>query len=286
MSDLIGVAGMFMRMDVEGDSRPPVLSGPALTAAVGIYCHRARPRFLSIPRCLTADEERLVSALDPEALARTSRGGDIMYLKVPAQLGTRTPMSTGERPPPPRILSPEAISEMMSRSLVLANGDPAEHAAVLAAVPLTTAVCVDLHGEWFGVRAREVAVLLARADVITVTEADWRRLPRLCLSGLRLGYAPLPVLVVKRGPEGVLIRSGGVEIALPPPLPPEMVRCDLGAGDLLVGCLAAELAEYGKEVDAHRVAKAYRLVSATVASLLAEPHPADFLAKLLGKCLS
>jgi hypothetical protein len=134
---------------------------------------------------------------------------------------------------------PVDTSVLDGRRCALATADPRWYAPLLRQ-SRPALVAIDVCGEWPSFCAPAIRDCVRHAHLVTITAVDYRRLPRTVLEGVRLGHDGGPALIVKNGGAGVHIRCRGATIELPAP-PVRTLRTDVGAGDLLLGCLAANL---------------------------------------------
>jgi sugar/nucleoside kinase (ribokinase family) len=272
MNGPLTVAGMPMRMQVRaGREIHRYLGGPVFGAAVGAAVHGAD---VTLMAALSAEDasEPLVRLLD--------RAGDLVdELPVPP-LRWSGPTVCGEGSPAAvegdacawRARTDPAVLD--GQRCALANADPRWYARLLRyCAPRFAAI--DLSGEWLSFCAPAVRECLSRVHLVTMTEADHRALPRTALEGVRLGYHGGPALIVKRGHKGVVVRCGGVTTELAPPQVAH-VRADVGAGDVLLGCLAAQLGAPADGLRSPEVCEAYQSSTGTVARLLSSASFEEF----------
>jgi len=161
--------------------------------------------------------------------------------------------------------------------LAIANMDPG--AVTAAALVWPRLVLVDLYESWIRYRPKSSIELARRADVLFLTEQE---LAAFSPSSQRdIVDAPDKFIVLKRGPQGVTLRYGGQHRQLPA-ASPERVLSDLGAGDLVLGFVAARLASRVKDdkrIDINDLESAYLEALPWIAQLLESPSPIDFLAR-------
>jgi len=257
-----------------------VLSGPALGAALGAAAGGAPVRLMvAVPEVANGTALRLLRALDPEAAFWCRLPLVPLRWHAPAIVGTgRRWQIEGD----PRAWSATAPAAALAGAiLALPNAPPAAYAAMLeGAQPRFTAI--DLDARWAPSQPAAFAACARRAQLLTLTRADQLSLPRGTFAGSRAGERGGPVMVVKDGADGVDILAGGGRLHLPAPVCNGPVRTDAGAGDLLLGFLAARLGPLTAPPTLDDCAGAYLAALPLLSRLLGSGSLVDFADAQLG----
>lgn len=273
------VAGLVWSMiDLDTGLTPhEVLTGPAVGAAVGARAHGLKSEMLvAIPRTANARSLALLHSLDRAArLVRRVDGNGLRWTS-PRILGTKRPWSLCGDPRRHTVACDDA--ELDGRILILANGAPDVYASMLQKRRHRFAV-MDVDGSWSASQATALQDCMSRVDLVTITQFDLERLPFRARAGVRLGQPGGPALLVKNGPSGVQIRSGGQERRMPAADCRE-VATDIGAGDVLLGCLAGTLSGVESPLTVDAVAEAYSASLPVIATLLASSDFPTFVSQL------
>ncbi len=235
------IGGLAMRMIVAGRSGSSLLCGPVIAAAAGAVLMSGTPVTLlaAIPGDVTERDRRLLATLDPgwdstDGLTRTVPLKALHWIG-PALVGSDVSSFRIEGNPMLWDV-PVAPHRLAGRVCGLANADLRWYARVLRSGP-PALVGLDLDAGWFRYRHPDLEECLTQASFATITRADFARLPPAATRLLE-AYT----VVVKNGPHGVVVMTGDTRDHLPPPVERQSdVRSDVGAGDLLLGCLAGAL---------------------------------------------
>src|SRR5262249_19434882 len=103
-------------------------------------------------------------------------------------------------------------SRIRDAPLIVANLDPQYLASELLVGEGIFAI--DCYEAWIRYRIRELTDYLLLAKVISITDVEFELLPQSVRDILdRTGK----ILLIKRGPRGVLVKQGNFAIQLPPP---------------------------------------------------------------------
>jgi hypothetical protein len=160
--------------------------------------------------------------------------------------------------------------------LVLANADPAWYAQLLAHSRRDSQVFIDIHSQWIKFRPSETLSCLRAANVVTLTESELQLLPRQVVVQAHLGLQGGPALVIKYGASGCLVRANGREAIVPAPVLLRPASHDVGAGDLLLGLLAAHC-PFKPEIEVEDLVLAYERSMPFLAQFLSCDAPLAFL---------
>jgi hypothetical protein len=268
------VVGLLMRMQAFTTPPPILLTGPALLAAVAARIHGAQPHIVAgLPLDLQPDDGALLEAVDPGLpFARPVPRPGLKW-QGPAILGESGEAKLIGSPEVWRVAVSPAVGE--GQDLVFANGDPEWHAAVLQRCR-PRFVAMDIHGDWIPHRAAALDACLRRSNLVTITERDLARLPPTLR--VELEQPQGPAVVIKRGAKGVTIMAGGERSDLRAPDLQGAIRQDIGAGDLLLGALAASLTRVDGPVPLAGLCNAYVEVRPLIARLITSGGHRDFLA--------
>lgn len=256
-----------------------LLSGPAMATALGVAaCGEPVQLLVAVPQAASASALRLLRALDADgALWRRLPQAPLRW-HTPAVIGTqRRWQLDGD----PRGWSAEASpAALAGRVLALANGPPAAYAAMLtSATPRFTAF--DLDARWAPSQPAALAACVRLADLLTLTRTDYQHLPPSVFAGSRAGQPGGPLLIIKDGAHGVDLLADGKRLHLPPAAINGPLRTDVGAGDLLLGALAAQLGRLPAPPTLDDCATAYHLALPLLARLLGSASLIAFAHELL-----
>jgi len=272
---MLTITGLVLRFSVAGcDGRP--LGGPAVYAglAAALSGHPAKLAVV-VGSDLTEQESMLLDRIGSPSASRMVRQRSTPVWRGRALLGDAREGAISED------LSPWSSPVLADAKggLVCANADPSCLDRLIAATAPPW-VAFDCHSAWLRVRREPLLKCLARSNLVTMTEHERDMLPREIFARARLGEATGPALVVKKGARGIEIVVNGMRLSMPPPQI-ATVRCDIGAGDMLLGALAACL----KGNDAvnlpglEQIAAAYERCRPLLTMLLSAPDPAAFIAR-------
>lgn len=228
------VAGLSMQMALGGGEA--VLGGPAIYAALGVGLVNRRTALLSaVGQDLSDADEAIVALVDDErAPQRKSLARPMITWRSPAVLGDTGRGTLSDDPSLWRAM-PSNGHSLDGGALVLANGDPDWYQSLLSQ-HTPALIFMDAHMEWLRMRERALNACLKKADVVTITETEYKALPLSAKSGVDWGGHD-KALIIKRGAHGVTLLVGRQRRDLPPPAP-LMVRTDVGCGDFLIGLMA------------------------------------------------
>jgi sugar/nucleoside kinase (ribokinase family) len=273
------VAGLLLRLVLtDGPApAPPALGGPALAAALGARLLGGRVRLLAaVPAELGPAEQQLLRRLDPEgAFLRPLPFAALRWVGARVQGDNGRAEVVGD---PVAWRAEPPYPDLRGRTLVLANGDPKWYAQLLQA-GRPRFVALDVHGEWvLAHRAAALQACLSRAHLLTITRRDFEALPSQVLPGVRAGRRGGPALVVKDGARGVRLHADGQRRDRPAP-PVARVLTDVGAGDLLLGALAAALAPGPCPPGLDDLTRAYDRCAPTVGALVGSEDWPSFVAR-------
>ncbi len=160
--------------------------------------------------------------------------------------------------------------------LVLANADPAWYAQLLEHRREGSQVFIDIHSQWIRFRPSETLSCLRVANVVTLTESELQLLPRQVVVQAHLGSQGGPALVIKQGASGCVVRANGREAVVPAPALSRPPSHDVGAGDLLLGLLAANC-PFKSELEVEDLILAYERSMPFLAQFLSCDAPLAFL---------
>nr|WP_315250263.1 hypothetical protein [uncultured Duganella sp.] len=263
------VGGLIWQMS-QGEPRPPaadaLLSGPAMATALGVASCGEQVRLLvAVPQAASASALRLLRALDADGVLWHRRPQAPLRWHTPAVIGTRRRWQLDGDP---RGWSAEAPpAALAGRVLALANGPPAAYAAMLAsAAPRFTAF--DLDARWAPSQPAALAACVRLADLLTLTRTDYQNLPPGVFAGSGAGQPGGPLLIIKDGANGAILLADGKRLRLPPAAIGGPLRTDVGAGDLLLGALAARLGRLPAPPTPDDCASAYHATLPLLARLL------------------
>jgi ferredoxin len=275
------VTGLVMTMAVDGRAGSE-LGGPLVAASVGARLRGAREVRLvgAVSHELGQAERELLAGIDPtvgtpEGLLTTLPLPPLRWVG-PAVVGDAVSAARIEGNPSLWTAACPA-SSLDGETVALANSDPRWMARLLE--PASPArVLVALHGDWIPYRGREIEACLEAADVVCLTRRDLGLLSPAAARRLES-----ITVVITDGSRGVEVVSGPRRDRLPPPtLSGARVTTDVGAGDLMFGCLAGWIdarAAGERGVGHDRVCQAYEASSDLVGSLLSSHSFAHFLAR-------
>lgn len=269
------VAGLVWVMGSVSDAQPfthEVLVGPAVGAALGVRAAGAVPEFLvAISDSLSDTARRLIRALDASGhLIRLRHALPLRWSANPVLADTRRWHLDGDPRPWFATCDPTLLTD---RVLVLANGNPSAHADLLETGRQSFAV-IDIDASWAASQVPALRRCLRRAQLVTITQGDYARLPSDLLAGSGLGQRHGAALVIKSGEGGVTVIAEGEQRQLPAPVFEGPIGTDIGAGDVLLGILGARLGLQLSPISAEDIESAYRAALPVVARLL---QSADFI---------
>ena len=276
------VGGLIWQMS-QGEARLPatdaLLSGPAMATALGVAASGEPLQLLvAVPQAASANALRLLRALDADGTLWRRLPQAPLRWHTPAVIGThRRWQLDGD----PRGWSAPASAAVLSgRVLALTNGPPAAYAAMLAsAIPRFTAF--DLDARWAPSQPAALAACVRLADLLTLTRTDYQNLPPSVLAGSGAGQPGGSLLIIKDGANGVDLLADGKHLHLPPAAINGPLRTDVGAGDLLLGLLAARLGRLPAPPTLDDCAVAYLAALPVLAKLLGSASLIAFAHALL-----
>ena len=176
----------------------------------------------------------------------------------------------GWRPRPP----PAATGTFV----LLANTDPAAQLSALESFGRPELLVVDTMDEWIQRERTSLERVIARADIVSLTEPELLSLAGTgdvgSAAGLLIGQGPRAV-VLKRGDSGVTLFDPGPQFSVP--AYPARTIDPTGAGDALAGAFLGALARTGAASD-QRIREAV-LHGAVAASFAVESFGADALSR-------
>jgi hypothetical protein len=277
------VSGMVWIMDdpeAAGSPADEVLSGPAVGAAIGVRAAGARPELLvAIPDSHVGEARRFLRVLDPTGrLVGRRREPPLRWSTGPVVDEACRWTLAGD----PRGWSGTCEPvELHGRIVVLANGNPYAYARMLKdAQP--GYVAIDIDGCWVASQSSAIKECVRRARLVTITRRDHERLPPGFFAGTGSGGPSGPMLVIKAGAAGVeLIAEGGRRV-LPAPPVDGPVGTDVGAGDVLLGFLAARLGSTWVPPSLETLEAAYREATPVLSKLLRSAGFTRFADDILG----
>ena len=242
-----------------------VLTGPAIGAALGLLHFAQSPQLVvAVPESTNRADRRYINAIDPRGRLLCPKPLPPLVWAAGAIVGDERRWALRGDPRHWGVACHP--SELHGRTLVLANGHIGSYAGLLRA-GRPRFVAMDINVGWVPSQVLALGQCLRRAHLVTITRSDLERLPRAATSGTGLGEPGGAALLVKAGPAGVTLVAGGHSCMLPPP---EVARLqtDVGAGDLLLGCLAALLGHTPVPLSAKHVEHAYAKVRPVLSRLL------------------
>jgi hypothetical protein len=271
----IAVAGLIMRMQPYDEAFRPLsstLCGPVVLAGIGARIHRSAVRLLTLlPADLSQVDKQVISCIDPI--------GNLCSPSVLPAISWVGP-AVSSRKSKPRILGNPAqwhvnlcAETLNCRAIILTSADPKGYIDILSKVQRSF-VSLDLQSDMILNRSKILDECLRHIDLITVTEHDLAAIPRHFISNY-INSVRNPFLIIKRAERGITVRHMGNMIDLPAP-EITVLRNDVGAGDLLVGALTAEIIGK-KEYTFRGVCEAYHKCTSTVARLLSASHLEMFI---------
>ncbi len=227
------ICGLVLRFEIgENLGASDLIAGPALYAALACAWAGEEPRCLV--RLSTDVTQAEVAAWRSVgvALEGAARGSEssLVFETPPLQRG-ETQRVRGN----PLASLPEPIMLSPASSLFCANTDPVWILSCLDLQPRTF-LAMDLHPSWLVARPIQSANALSRCALVSATEDEMRLVP----PQLRDGWAESKAVITltKCGKRGVRLDQGERQERLPAPDVAD-VRCDVGAGDLCFGLMAA-----------------------------------------------
>lgn len=267
-----------MQMNTDG-SNAYVLGGPAIYAALGVRHGGLPVRLLTalgndlddtdkaVLDCIDDRADRLMMVLPYPMIAWNS----------PAVLGDHGKGRLSDDPARWRVM-PVSMAAIDAQPLILANADPDWHQLLLAAAR-PSCVFMDVHMEWLRFREKALHACMQKANVITITETEYKALPLAARSGGVFSGEDKAV-IIKRGRQGVTIVAQRQQHDFPPPSPSH-IGTDVGCGDLLIGLLAAHAlkrADSGLPLASiDRLGQAYLDSLTELARLIESDSPSTFL---------
>lgn len=239
-SKTVVVSGLVWQQspDRRASAFDPAIVGPAIGAALGAACAGASPELLiSLPRGLGQEAIRFVSGLDPAGRRTTLVNRPPLKWFSGAIRGEET--SATFEGSPQEWPAPATPASLAGHMLVLTNGNPLHQIDQIARKPAR--VAIDIDAGWSFAHPRPINACIKAANFVTVTTGDYKRLPSLVTLGTGLGRPGGPAVFIKRGAEGVILEYEGIRRQLPAPSLPRPVTNDIGAGDFLLGFIAAKI---------------------------------------------
>ncbi len=266
------VSGLVMRFMDSTNCTSSHVAGPAVYAAVGAGLQTKVNLVAALSTDVSNRERDRLTSLNIDMACCEPRDEPSLLLDVVAlRRGASSVLSANPIHWTPRPMTTLESSD----ALLAANGDP--HwlmKTIEASTPYF--VAMDLHATWMRARRTSLEYCINRADFITGTEAEF---------AYWAGVAPnhvtrrSSVRLVKRGPNGVLLSSGGLTTELSAPTSSQSQPNDVGAGDLLLGLVGGGAIKRAKGMPpllSHYV-EAYEEARAFLSILLASGGADDFL---------
>lgn len=273
------IAGLSMQMNTDGGNNGYVLGGPAIYAALGIrHAGLAARLVTAIGNDLDEQANALLRFIDPDPVRLTTMlARPMIAWNSPAILGDHGKGKLTDDPARWRAM-PSTMDALKAQPLILANGDPEWHQSLLAAAR-PSLVFMDVHMEWLRFREKALNVCMQQANVITITEAEYKALPVAARSG-GIFSGDNKALVIKRGSLGITILANRESRDFPPPTPCRL-GTDVGCGDFLIGLLAGHALSSSEPVSAllsvDRLGDAYLASLAALATLIESDSPSAFV---------
>lgn len=272
------VAGLIFLQKMAGASGTEQaevgIGGPLLMAGLGLRWAGVRTLLFGAVSSFHSQDELLLLRSFEGGIAnlRVLRKAPLEF-STPRLLGTS---STYQISGDPALWRGSTSLPQGLRKLVLANADPAWYAQLLAPGRENLQVFFDIHSQWLKFRPSETLSCLRAANVVTLTEDELRLLPRQLLAQARLGSPGGPALLIKHGASGCVVRANGREASVPPPVLSRPASHDVGAGDLLLGLLAAH-SPSERELEVEDLVLAYERSMPFLAQFLSCDTPIAFL---------
>jgi len=246
-----------MRMMSAGHT--PVIGGPAVYAALGMHYANIRTALLTaVGNDLLDFDNVVINFLDDKSSSLKKKlKRPMLVWNSPLILGNTGRGMFSDDPCLWRNI-PSDFSKINGNVIVLANGDPDWYEKLLSACsPMF--IFMDLHMEWFQVRRKSLNTCFKKANVITMTENEYKELPVEVKSGV-IFEGNKKTLIIKRGIKGVSIITNSEHRDLPSPMP-SLIKTDVGCGDFLIGSLAGHFmsscAQKTRETMIDRLSQAY-----------------------------
>lgn len=163
--------------------------------------------------------------------------------------------------------------------LFFSNGDPLLLNYLLDKIN-PCFLSLDLYHQWIGFRKAEIESLLYRTDIICGTEKEFSMLSK-SVDALTSNNEER-IVIIKRGKAGISIKYKTSVINLPPPQV-DSVTCDIGAGDILFGCVSMGyyLAKEQFSNIGESIIRAYNLAVPLLKLLLSSKSPNIFINRLI-----
>lgn len=276
------VAGLSMLMTA---ANATIIGGPAIYAALGVRHSGISTALLTAVGQDLTDADAAVAAFvdDEHAPLRKKLARPMINWSSPAILGDTGGGTLSDDPSLWRAM-PADNDSINGSALILANGDPAWYQALLTTCT-PSLIFMDAHMEWLRVREKALNACMQKAQVITITETEYKALPLASKSGVTFGGDD-KVLIIKRGAQGVTILAEHQRRDLPPPSP-TVIRTDVGCGDLLIGLLAGQfIATLPMEPQTliDHLSKAYLNSLNQLSELIESDNPRAFIDHRISQC--
>ena len=250
------------------------IGGPLLMAGLGLHWAGEKPFLLG---AISSSH----SAGDLTLLSNFESGASNLRVLQRAPLGFSAPRLLGassgyQISGDPALWRGSTSVPKEVNKLVLANADPAWYSQLLAQSRGSSQVFIDIHSQWIRFRPSETLSCLRAANVVTLTESELQLLPRQVVVQAHLGSQGGPALVIKHGASGCVVRANGREAIVPAPVLSRPASHDVGAGDLLLGLLAAHC-PFKPELEVEDLVLAYERSMPFLAQFLSCDAPLAFL---------
>jgi hypothetical protein len=272
MTEGVLVTGVACAFRVNG-RRLRHVSGPAMHAAIGARLVGPTPVLATrVPDAAVEHFTAICHRLGIDASGVVGTRNEVEWSGAAVSDEDASVDVTGE--PEPGLDAASAAD--WRGGLVVANTNPviarrwiAHRAGAFTAIDM-------FHG-WVRFLGNSCHDCIREADLVTLTARE----AGMLASARPIALRDDAILVTKHGRDGVHVSAPGRSAWLPPPQV-DHVRCDIGAGDLLLGALAAAASQVGPAHRFEAVVDAYDTIRPALALLLSSEDPDAFIDALAG----
>jgi hypothetical protein len=274
------VSGLVWSMpSTYGNTAVEVLGGPALGAALGAYAaSQTKPELLiGVSNTSSFTQCKWIRLLDPA-------GRLITRLPYPPLRWTSSPLIGNTRKwslegNPRNWIATCGRNDLVGRTLVLSNSSPRACFDLLKYRDHSHA-SIDIDASWAASQPNEIRKCLDNVDLVTITSADFYRMSAV-FAGTSVGSTDGAALVMKSGADGVSITVDGRTVSVGSPELKGKLKTDVGAGDVLLGFLSAELFANNAPCTLEMVEDAYLRARPLLSTLLQSEHFFDFASDVI-----
>ena len=266
------ITGLSCSLTVDG-RRMRHVTGPALYAAIGAHCIGARPSLVTkVPHFAFQQFYEVCRHLQIDPTRVESTGSEVEWKGPAINDDSETALIRGE----PDINIESNVLSAWQGGLIIANMNPitARRWMDLRRDKFTA---IDLFHGWIRFLKGTCLECIRKADLVTLTAHEASMLGSIG----RLELNETGILVTKHGRKGVHVQGMDQAIWLPPP-EIAFARCDIGAGDILLGALATAASQSSPENRFQAVIDAYLTITPTLHTLLDCRDPDCFIETFLG----